>query len=68
MYSSKLFDIIHTHLPNALCYADDTQLYLSFKPDSVIIQQTEAITAMENNITDIRTWMVHDRVMVNLLF
>ena len=30
-----------------------------------VIKQTEAVTAMENCITDIRTWMVHDRLMVN---
>ena len=33
MYSSKLFEVIETHLPDVLAYADDTQLYLSFNPD-----------------------------------
>ena len=33
-YASKLFQVIKNHLPNAYAYADDTQLYLSFKPDS----------------------------------
>ena len=33
-YASKLFQVIKNHLPNAYACADDTQLYLSFKPDS----------------------------------
>ena len=34
VYASKLFEIIQAHLPDAHCSADDTQLYLSFKPNS----------------------------------
>ena len=62
MYSSKLF--IQTHLPDSLCYADDTQLYLSFKPGSVVNQEV-AILAMENCIKDIRIWMFNDRLLLN---
>ena len=40
-YASKLFQVIKNHLPNAHAYADDTQLYLSFKPDSAM-GETEA--------------------------
>ena len=32
VYASKLLEIIQAHLPDAHCFADDTQLYLSFKP------------------------------------
>ena len=64
MYSSKLFDVIQTHSPDSLCYADDTQLYLSFKPGSVVNQEV-AILAMENCIKDIRTWMFNDRLLLN---
>ena len=34
VYASKLFEIVQDHLPNVLCFADDTQLYLSFDPNS----------------------------------
>jgi hypothetical protein len=51
MYASKLFEIVRTHLPDAHDFADDTQLYLSFKPDSCM-SQIEAVFAMENCIAE----------------
>ena len=47
IYSSKLFNIIERHLPNSHCYADDSQICLSFKPDDLSSQQN-AINAMQN--------------------
>ena len=46
VYASKLFEIIQVHLPDAHCFADDTQLYLSFKPNS-LTDQAEAVCAMD---------------------
>jgi hypothetical protein len=37
-YVSKLFEIIRKHLPSSHGYADDTQLYLSFCPESSVCQ------------------------------
>ena len=62
IYSSKLFNIIERHLPH--CYADDSQIYFSFKPDDSSSQQ-DAITTMQNCIDDIRSWMEHDKLPLN---
>ena len=64
IYSSKLFNIIERHLPNSHCYADDSQISLSFKPDDSSSQQ-DAITAMQNCIDDNRSWMEHEKLLLN---
>ncbi|CAB4036288.1 Hypothetical predicted protein, partial [Paramuricea clavata] len=64
IYASKLFGIIEKHLPDAHCFADDSQLYLAFKPDSYM-EQNKALAAMENCIRDIRSWMRNDRLLLN---
>ena len=38
LHVSQLFQIINKHLPSSHGYADDTQLYLSFSPDSLVVQ------------------------------
>ena len=64
VYASKLFDVIKGHLPHVHAYADDTQLYLSFKADSAP-SQSNAVASMERCIKDIRSWMVTDRLKLN---
>ena len=64
IYSSKLFNIIERHLPNSHCYADDSQISLSFKPDDSSSQQ-DAITAMQNCIDDNRSSMEHEKLLLN---
>ena len=64
MYASKFFDIIKGHLPRTHAYADDTQLYLSFKPDTTS-SQSNAVDAMERCISAIRCWMIQDKLKVN---
>ncbi|CAH3173642.1 unnamed protein product, partial [Porites lobata] len=51
-------------LPDAHCFADDTQLYLSFKPLGNTAQ-ADAIQAMEKCIDAVRKWMIQDRLMIN---
>ena len=64
LYASRLFDILESHLPNSHMYADDTQLYLAFKPDDAMNQIT-AVTAMQNAIDDIKKWMLADKLKLN---
>jgi hypothetical protein len=56
LYTSKLFDVIHHHLPTVHCFADDTELYLAFNPSS---------DNAHNCLRDIRNWMITDRLMIN---
>ena len=64
LYSSELFSIIKKHLPTSHAFADDTQLYISFKPDSDIDKET-ALTAMRECILDIKQWMLSDKLKLN---
>ena len=52
------------HLPDAHTYADDTQLYLSFKP-AATSSQADAIASMEACIKDIRARMYRNKLMLN---
>ena len=64
VYASKLFEIVQDHLPNAHCFADDTQLYLSFDPNGPT-DQAMALEAMERCISDLRKWMYRDKLKIN---
>ena len=64
MYASKFFEVVKSHLPEVHAYADDTQIYLSFKPDSAAGEQ-DAIDALKDCITDVRNWMMADRLKLN---
>ena len=64
MYASKLFDIIKGHLPCTHAYADDTQLYFSFRPDTTS-SQSDAVDAMERCVSAIICWMIEDKLKVN---
>ena len=66
LYASKLFDVhvVEFHLPKVHAYADDTQLYISFKPDGSATE-TDAVDALQACIRDIRSWMVQDKHRLN---
>ena len=64
LYASKLFDVVESHLPNVHAYANDTQLYISFKP-VCSAAETDAVDALQACIRDIRTWMVQDKLQLN---
>jgi hypothetical protein len=63
-YIARLYSIIEKHLPKAHGYADDTQLYLSFRPHNHV-DEDHAVMAMESCIKDVRSWMVANRLMIN---
>ena len=64
IYASKLFKIVEHYLSDAHYFADDTQMYLSFKPFGNTAQ-ADAIQAMEKCIDAVRKWMIQDRLMIN---
>ena len=62
IYASKLFEVVKRHLPDV--YADDNQLYISFKPGSSL-SELEAVTALQHCILHIKTWMTADKLKLN---
>ena len=46
MYVARLFNIVSQHLPSVHGYADDTQIYLSFRPCS-IHSEINAVSVIE---------------------
>ena len=53
IYTSEVFEIMRSNLPSAHVYADDTQLYMSFRPSDGL-NALEAVTALENCILHLR--------------
>ena len=64
IYVSKLFQILKHNLPSVPTFADDSQLYLSFKP-SDFSSEVEAVSAMQKYICNVRAWMTEDQLMLN---
>ena len=64
LYISRLYHVIANHLPSAHGYADDTQLYLSFRPNDRS-SQDHAIASVEACISDVHAWLIHNRLLIN---
>ena len=64
IYVADLFQIIDKHLPEAQGYADDHQVYLSFRPIPST-NQTASVNAIENCVAELRSWMISNMLMVN---
>ena len=60
-YSSPVASLIRSHGICVQCYADDTQLYVSFRPN----EETLALGKLETCIADLRTWMNRNRLKLN---
>ena len=59
LYTSELFKIIKYHLPMIHCYADDSQVYISFSPNNRA-EQLAVVRNMEDCVSDIRFWMLNN--------
>ena len=64
IYTRKLFDIVERHLSQVHCYADDTQLYVSFCPNQSA-DADASLKSMTDCISDVRSWMISDNLMLN---
>ena len=60
-YESPLGNIIRSHGMSAHFYADDTQIYLAFDPDS----ESLSMSKLEDCIADIRKWMSSNYLKLN---
>ena len=63
-YISRLYHVIANLLPSPHGYADDTQLYLSFRPNDSS-SQNHAIASVEACISDVRAWLIYNRLLIN---
>ena len=60
LYMLPLGNIIRNHSVHFHCYADDTQLYLSIKPDEI-----NHLNTIQDCLKDLKTWMTLNFLMLN---
>ena len=60
LYMLPLGNIIRKHSVNFHCYADDSQLYLSIKPE-----ETNQLAKLQACLKDVKTWMTSNFLLLN---
>ena len=60
-YNSPVGDIFQKHGVEYHLYADDTQVYISFKPED----ETTVLKQLESCISEIRLWMANNYLKLN---
>ena len=67
IYTSSLLEVVEKYLPSVHCYADDTQLYVSFHPADETDEtgHLDAITAVNCCIKAIGCWMRENKLFLN---
>ena len=64
LYTKLIGDVIRRHGLQHYSCADNTQLYLFFKPKDAIIQ-IEALTRIDNCLIEIQAWMHRNMLKLN---
>ena len=66
LYTGNLIANVQAKFPEIIsshCYADDTQLYLSFRPD--VLAREQSISTLEACVDYIRGWMLQNKLMLS---
>lgn len=64
LYTSPICDIIEHHGVNFHLYADDTQLYLTFAPQSSD-SSISALESLTRTVNDLQSWMTNNYLKLN---
>ena len=65
LYTSTLFEIIRSHLPEMHCFDDDTQIYVAFKPNPTT-SENPTLIAIRSCVSHIRASLQYNSLLINV--